>query len=129
MDSNYYALRWPYRLTDKLKPILFRHNYIKIKKEIIIYNELSRIDFITHIHDRHPHSRIRVRFETPIISKNYWSGTQFGAIRRRTNQHYSRKENMKMSEKPTGVFPSLEWIDYSDKDHGVSVLHQGNSVT
>ena len=30
-----------------------------------------------------------------------------------------------MCEKPTGVFPSLEWIDYSDRDHGVSVLHQG----
>jgi alpha-mannosidase len=125
LDSNYYALRWPYRLTDKLKPILFRHNYIKIKKEIIIYNELSRIDFITHIHDRHPHSRIRVKFETPLSANNYWSGTQFGAIRRRTNQHYSKKETMKMSEKPTGVFPSFEWIDYSDRDHGVSVLHQG----
>ena len=86
---------------------------------------MSRIDFITHIHDRHPHSRIRVRFETPIISKNYWSGTQFGAIKRRTNQHYFSKDNIKMIEKPTGVFPSHEWIDYSDKDHGVSVLQQG----
>ena len=70
LDSNYYALRWPYRLTDKLKPILFRHKYIEIKKEIIVYDELSRIDFITHIHDRHPHSRIRLRFETPITSKS-----------------------------------------------------------
>ena len=125
LDSNYYALRWPYRLTDKLKPILFRHKYIEIKKEIIIYNELSRIDFITYIHDRHPHSRIRVRFETPIISENYWSGTQFGAIRRKTNQIYSSKKDTKMIEKPTGVFPSHEWIDYSDKIHGVSVLQQG----
>ena len=30
-----------------------------------------------------------------------------------------------MCEKPTGVFPSLEWIDYSNNNHGVSVLHQG----
>jgi len=125
LDSNYYALRWPYRLTDKLKPVLFRHKYIEIKKEIIIYNELSRIDFITHIHDRHPHSRIRVGFETPITSKSYWAGTQFGAIRRKTNQFYSSQKNTKMSEKPTGVFPSLEWIDYSNDNHGVSVLHQG----
>ena len=30
-----------------------------------------------------------------------------------------------MSEKPTGVFPALEWVDYSDNDHGVSILNQG----
>jgi alpha-mannosidase len=125
LESNYYALRWPYRLTDKLKPVLFRHKYIEIKKEVIIYNDLSRIDFITHIHDRHPHSRIRVRFETPITSKTYWSGTQFGAIRRKTDQFYSNKKNTKMSEKPTGVFPALEWIDYSDDNRGVSILNQG----
>ncbi len=125
LDSNYYALRWPYRLTYKLKPILFRHKYIEMKKEIIVYNDLSRIDFITHIHDRHPHSRIRVGFETPITSKIYWSGTQFGAIRRKTNQFYSNKKKTKMSEKPTGVFPALEWVDYSDNKHGVTILNQG----
>jgi alpha-mannosidase len=125
LDSNYYALRWPYRLTYKLKPILFRHKYIEIKKEIIVYNDLSRIDFITHIHDRHPHSRIRVGFETSITSKSYWSGTQFGAIRRKTNQYYSNKKKTKMSEKPTGVFPALEWVDYSDNKHGVTILNQG----
>ena len=43
LDSNYYALRWPYRLTDKLKPILFRHKYIEIKKEIIIYTMNCRV--------------------------------------------------------------------------------------
>jgi alpha-mannosidase len=125
LDSNYYALRWPYRLTNKLKPILFRHKYIDIKKEVIIYNELPRIDFITHIHDRHPHSRIRLKFGTSLSAKNYWSGTQFGAIKRRTDQFYSSKGNKKRSEKPTGVFPCLEWMDYSDKDMGISVLHQG----
>jgi alpha-mannosidase len=125
LNSNYYALRWPYRLTNKLKPILFRHNYIDVKKEVIIYNELSRIDFITHIHDRHPHSRIRVKFETSLNHKNYWAGIQFGAIRRKTNQFYSNKKNKKMSEKPTGVFPSFEWVDFSDNNYGISVLHQG----
>jgi alpha-mannosidase len=64
-------------------------------------------------------------FETPITSKSYWSGTQFGAIRRKTNQFYSNKKKTKMSEKPTGVFPALEWVDYSDNDHGVSILNQG----
>jgi alpha-mannosidase len=33
--------------------------------------------------------------------------------------------NKKWSEKPTGIFPSLEWIDYSDEDGEVSLLHDG----
>jgi alpha-mannosidase len=144
LDSKYYALRWPYRLTSKLKPLLYRHNFLDIQKEIIIYNDLARIDFITYIHDRHPHSRIRVKFDisSSISNQNYWSGTQFGAIERKVNQFYYREDSVnndsnwdsnssnktKWSEKPTGIFPSLEWIDYSDKDQkggGVSLLHRG----
>jgi alpha-mannosidase len=140
LDSKYYALRWPYRLTTKLKPLLYRHNFLDIQKEIIIYNDLTRIDFVTHILDRHPHSRIRVKFDisSSISNQNYWSGTQFGAIERKVNQFYYKKNfadnsansnNIKSvwSEKPNGIFPSLEWIDYSDKDRkgGVSVLHKG----
>ncbi len=95
LDSKYYALRWPYRLTSKHKPLLYRHNFLDIRKEIIIYNDLARIDFITHIHDRHPHSRIRVKFDiSPSISnQNYWSGTQFGAIERKVNQFYYQEDS------------------------------------
>ncbi|HEU4447946.1 MAG TPA: glycosyl hydrolase-related protein [Nitrososphaeraceae archaeon] len=148
LDSKYYALRWPYRLTSKLKPLIYRHNFLDIQKEIIVYNDLTRIDFVTHIHDRHPHSRIRVKFEisSSITNQNYWSGTQFGAIERKVDQFYHKEDFAKKkgnnsndsdyisnnneaewSEKPSGIFPSLEWIDYSDKDQygGVSVLHKG----
>jgi alpha-mannosidase len=147
LDSKYYALRWPYRLTSKLKPLLYRHNFLDIRKEIIIYNDLTRIDFITHLHDRHPHSRIRVKFDisSSISNQNYWSGTQFGAIERKVDQFYYNEDSVKnnsntlndswdsnsnktnWSEKPTGTFPSLEWIDYSDKDQkgGVSLLQRG----
>jgi alpha-mannosidase len=124
LKSKYYALRWPYRLTGKLKPLLYRHDYIDIKKEIIIYNQLPRIDFITHIYDRHPHSRIRVRFDTSVSTDTYWSGTQFGAIKRKTNL-FNLKNTKNWKEKPSGIFPSLEWIDYSDNSHGISVLHKG----
>ena len=143
LDSKYYALRWPYRLTAKHKPLLYRHNFLDIRKEIIIYNDLARIDFITHIHDRHPHSRIRVKFDisSSISNQNYWSGTQFGAIERKVNQFYYQEDSTNNSsnstdnnsnyarwnEKPTGIFPSLEWIDYSDRDQkgGVGLLHKG----
>lgn len=128
--SKYYALRWPYRFTEKLKPVLFRHDFIDIEKEIIIFKNLNRIDFKTHIHHKHPNSRLRVKFDTSIKSTNYWCGTQFGAVKRSTNLYYKRNESG-WFEKPSGVFPSFEWIDYvSEKDRknkriGVSLLHHG----
>ena len=63
-NSKYFALRWPYRLRDKLKSAIYRHDFIDIKKEIFIYKDSPRIDLITHIHDKHPHSRIRAKFDT-----------------------------------------------------------------
>lgn len=133
LKSKYYALRWPYRLTHKLKPILYRHNFVDIEKEIVVYKSLDRIDFITHIYDRHPHSRLRVRFRTPCSSDDYWCGTQFGAVRRKTNLFYKRSEGGWV-EHPSGIFPSLDWIDYSVNENekenecdrvGISILHRG----
>ncbi len=131
LKSKYYALRWPYRLTHKLKPMLYRHNFVDIEKEIIVYKSLDRIDFVTHIYDRHPHSRLRVRFRTPCSSDDYWCGTQFGAIRRKANLYYNKNESGWI-ESPSGVFPSLDWIDYSGNEEekecariGISILHRG----
>src|ERR671918_77613 len=131
LKGKYYALRWPYRLTYKLKPILYRHNFVDIEKEVVVYKSLDRIDFVTHLYDRHPHSRIRVRFRTPCSSDDYWCGAQFGAIRRKTNLYYNKNESGWI-ERPSGVFPSLDWMDYSgdgkqgkQANIGVSILHQG----
>jgi alpha-mannosidase len=131
LKSKYYALRWPYRLTHKLKPILYRHKFVDIEKEIVVYKSLDRIDFITNVYDRHPHSRLRVRFRTPCSSGDYWCGTQFGAIRRKANLFHKRNESGWV-ERPSGAFPSLDWIDYSGEETetacarvGISVLHRG----
>jgi len=127
--SKYFALRWPYRFTEKFKPMMYRHDFIDIEKEIIIYKNLNRIDFVTHIFNRHPHSRLRVKFQTQGKAKTYWSGTQFGAIERKTDLYY-QKDKGKWFEKPSGVFPSFEWIDYatkinSNKSLGIGLFHQG----
>jgi alpha-mannosidase len=127
--SKYFALRWPYRFTEKFKPMMYRHNFIDIEKEIVIYKNLNRIDFVTHIYNKHPHSRLRVKFETQGRAKSYWCGTQFGAIERKTDLYY-QKDIGKWFEKPSGVFPSFEWLDYSIKNNlnktvGISLLHQG----
>src|SRR5215211_1135008 len=127
--SKYFALRWPYRFTEKFKPMMYRHDFIDIEKEIIIYKNLNRIDFVTRIYNKHPHSRLRVKFDTQGRAKSYWCGTQFGAIERKTDLYY-QKDIGKWFEKPSGVFPSFEWIDYSLKNNstrniGISLLHQG----
>src|SRR5918995_4667255 len=131
LKSKYYALRWPYRLTHKLKPLLYRHNFVDVEKEIVVYKSLDRIDFVTHIFDRHPHSRLRVRFRTPCSTADYWCGTQVGAIRRKANLFYKKNESGWV-ERPSGVFPSLDWIDYSGNDEdkecakiGISIIHRG----
>jgi len=122
--SKYYALRWPYRLTEKFKPMIFRHNFIDVEKEIVIYPDIDRIDFLTRVDDRHPHSRIRVQFDVPIKSGQYWCGTQFGAIRRKADLYY-KKDAKGWKEKPSGVFPSFEWVDCSDGSQSISLLHLG----
>ena len=126
--SKYYALRWPYRLTEKFKPLMYRHNFVDVEKEITIYHDIDRIDCLTRIDDRHPHSRIRVQFDTAIgAGQNYWCGTQFGAIRRKADLYYKR-DAKGWKEKPSGVFPSFEWIDCSNNNNsscGISLLHCG----
>ena len=124
VTTRYYSLIWPYRLTDKWKPVFWRHNYITIDKKIIIYRDLPRIDFVTVINNRHPRTRIRARFRTNIFEDTYVCETQFGAISRRTNMYYFNPENW--VEKPSGVYPSLRWIDYSDGKKGLTIINRGN---
>ncbi len=122
--TRYYSLIWPYRLTDKWKPVFWRHNYITINKKIIIYKDLPRIDFITVIDNRHPRTRIRARFKTKISNDCYACETQFGTVSRRTNMYYFNPEGW--AETPSGVYPSLRWIDYSDGSKGLTIVNRGN---
>jgi len=124
IESEYYSVIWPYRLLDKLRPLLWRHNFISVSKKIIIYNEIPRIDFLTIINNRHPQMRLRVRFSTNIASPQYQSETQFGVISRPVNQHHYKPRGNWL-EKPCGTYPSLNWIDYSDKENGITLINKG----
>ncbi|MBW2976949.1 glycoside hydrolase [Candidatus Woesearchaeota archaeon] len=124
IEGEYYSLRWPYRLTDKLSPILWRHKFIKFKKKIIIYKDIPRIDFLTIVENKHPRIRLRAVFNTDIKSSKYTCESQFGAVDRKTNQYYTEPKGW--VEKPCGVFPSLRWIDYSDGKKGLTVINKGN---
>ncbi len=124
IETDYYSLRWPYRLTDKLRPIIWRHRFVRFKKKIIIYKDIPRVDFITSVENNHPRIRIRVKFDTDIDKPEYTCESQFGAISRKKNQYYSKADGW--IEKPTGIFPSLRWIDYSDNEKGLTLINKGN---
>ncbi|PIU55513.1 MAG: hypothetical protein COS88_04365 [Chloroflexi bacterium CG07_land_8_20_14_0_80_51_10] len=102
---------------DKFRPLLWRHKFLSLTKKIIIYDDLPRIDFVTTITNRHPQVRIRVRFSTNIDSPQYQSETQFGVVSRPVNQFHVEPEG-EWVEKPSGVYPALNWIDYSDEQKG-----------
>jgi alpha-mannosidase len=124
IESEYYSLIWPYRLLDQLRPVLWRHNFITVAKRITIYSDIPRIDFLTTINNRHPQVRMRVKFATSITSPKYSSETQFGVISRRVNQHYDKTRG-EWVEKPSGIYPALNWIDYADEDKGVTLINKG----
>jgi alpha-mannosidase len=124
VKTDYYSLRWPYRLTEKLKPLIWRHRYVRFRKQIVVYRDLPRIDFVTHVDDQHPRDRLRVKFDTQIRNQEYTCETQFGAVDRKTDLYYFKPEGW--VEQPSGVFPSLNWVDYSDEKKGVALINRGN---
>lgn len=124
VESEFFSLRWPYRLIKKLRPLIWRHKYLSLHKRIVIYNEIPRIDFLTNIDNRHPQVRMRVRFSTNIKSPKYQSETQFGVITRPVNQYYMKPRG-EWVEQPSGIYPALHWVDYSDKDKGITLINKG----
>jgi len=124
IENDYYSLRWPYRLTDVLKAEVWRHCNLRISKKIIVYRDIPRVDFVTTVKNDHPRLRLRVRFTTDIKVPEYTCDSQFGAVKRPTNQYYFDPEGW--MDKPAGVFPSLRWIDYSDGKIGMTILNRGN---
>ncbi|MBA5941983.1 MAG: HAD-IIB family hydrolase [Methanophagales archaeon] len=128
IETDYYSLRWPYRLTEKMAPRIWRHKFLECTKKIIVYREIPRIDFITTIINKHPRARLRVRFSTDIKSPDYSCGTQFGVVSRPTDQwNYKPEPEEEWKEAPCGAFPSLKWLDYSDRENGngLTVIHRG----
>lgn len=70
------------------------------------------MDFITVVKGEHPRIRLRAKFSTDMNLPEYQCETQFGTVNRPTNQYYFNPEGWKKT--PSGVFPSVRWVDYSD---------------
>ena len=124
LESDYYSLIWPYRLQEKLRPVLWRHSFMSVSKTITVYHDIPRIDCVTRVDNRHPQIQLRLKFATDIRSPEYTSEIQFGAVSRPVDQATAPVEG-EWLEKPSGIFPALNWVDYSDAERGVTLINQG----
>jgi alpha-mannosidase len=76
---------------------------------IRLYRELRRIDFETKILNQDKFVRYRLLVPTSIKQGRNFQEIPFGAIER----------------PPAQEFPAQNWIDYSDREHGVALLNRG----
>ncbi len=120
--NNYYCLRWPYYLTERYAPLLYRHKTVEITKKVIVYSEIPRIDFITQLNLLQPHVQIRMKFDTHMVAPIYTRQTQFGALT------LPRGKTLRGSLK----IPSLNWITGEEDMRGLALLTLGvpiNEIT
>lgn len=116
--SDFYCLRWPYYLTEKFGPMLYRHKTIEVCKQVIIYNDLPRIDFYTTINLQQSHVRIRLRFDTNMVSPVYNRQTQFGVITLPRTKTLEQGVNI----------PSPFWISSEEGNRGIAFITPGVPV-
>jgi alpha-mannosidase len=113
--NSFYCLRWPYYLTDKYEPLVYRQKTLEVTKRVIVYNDIPRIDFVTDLNLTQPHVRVRLKFDTCMAAPAYTRETQFGAV----ELPYARtlEEGVKM--------PSLTWITAEEGKRGLAFFTKG----
>jgi alpha-mannosidase len=116
-EEEFYNMRWPYRLAEENKTVFYRYPTMKVSKEIIIYRDIPRIDFVTKISNQCPYIRIRVKFETDFEVERVAREVQFGVIER------SAQEVTAIG--PESTPPTLNWISCYGKGRGITVLNRG----
>jgi len=119
-ETEYYCLTWPYRLQERFPPTLFKYKTLDISKEVVIFADLPRIEFITRIDNKYPNIRLRVKFDTLIDRKVCFRETQFGVIPEPT-EFFTRGGGVK----PSGVPNFLSWFDVSDGTRGITFMNKG----
>jgi len=122
-ENEYYCLTWPYRLKERFPPMLYKYKTLDIRKEIVVYKDIPRIEFITGIDNKYPNVRLRVKFNTGIERKVYFRETQFGVIAEPTE--FFNKTGEYWESKPSSIPNFLSWFDVSDGIRGVNFMNKG----
>ncbi len=113
--DSFYCLRWPYYLTDKYEPLIYRQKTIDVVKKVVVYNDIPRIDFFTELDSQQSHIRVRLRFDTCMAAPTYTRETQFGAVELPRSR--TLEEGVKM--------PSLTWLAADEGGRGLAFLSKG----
>lgn len=119
-ENEYYCLTWPYRLKERFPPVLYKYKMLDIQKEVIVFRDIPRIDFITKIDNKYPNIRLSIKFDTGIERKVYFRETQFGVVPEPT-EYFSRAGGFKPAEIPN----FLSWFDLSDGARGITFMNKG----
>jgi alpha-mannosidase len=113
-------------MLDKLKPQIYKYKAMDISKEVIIYRDLPRIEFITKVENKYPNVRLRVKFDTKKERMRYFRETQFGVVPEPTEQFALVGER---KEKPAGIPNFLSWFDHGDGTRGITFMNKGIPAT
>jgi alpha-mannosidase len=124
-SAGYYCFRWPYRLFEKFETKLYRHKVMDFTKEVIIYRDLPRIEFITRVKSRYPNIRLRVKFDTFKERMVYFRETQFGVVPEPTELFAS----LERTGTPAGIPNFLSWFSYGDATRGITFMNRGIPAT
>ncbi|MFC1987286.1 alpha-mannosidase [Chloroflexota bacterium] len=119
LESEYYCLTWPYRLTEKFPPIIYKYKKMDIRKEVIVYRDIPRIEFVTKINNQLPNIRLRVKFDTGMERRVYFRETQFGVIAEPT-EYVTKKGTI-----TTAIPNFLNWFDINDGVRGITFMNRG----
>ena len=122
-ENEYYCLTWPYRLKDRFPPMLYKYKTLEIRKEVVVYRDIPRIEFIARIDNKYPNVRLRVKFNTGIERKLYFRETQFGVVPEPTEQFVKAGDSWR--SEPSGIPNFMNWFDISDGIRGVTFMNKG----
>ncbi len=122
-ETEYYCLTWPYRLKEKFPPRLYKYKTLDICKEVVIFRDIPRIEFITRIDNKYPNVRLRVKFDTGIERKLYFRQTQFGVVSEPTE--YFSKAGEHWESEPSRIPNFMSWFDISDGVRGITFMNKG----
>ena len=122
-ENEYYCLTWPYRLKERFPPMLYKYKTLDIGKEVVVYRDIPRIEFVTRIDNKYPNIRLRVKFDTGIERKLYFRETQFGVVSEPTE--YLTKVGEHWESEPSKMPNFMNWFDVSDGVRGITFMNKG----
>jgi alpha-mannosidase len=121
LDEGYYCLRWPYRLFEKFGTKLYEHRVLDVTKEVIVYRDLDRVEFVTRVKNMYPNIRLRVKFDTFRERMMYFRETQFGVVPEPTELFAS----LEKTGIPAAIPSFLSWFCHGDGAGGITFMDKG----